>query len=111
MSSQVGTVVQPDIERYRYLSTASGACAVLPATSMYRMWYERSLALEVEVTRERSSRKVRTCAPTTSFCSEKRTSTYRPKRDELLLRVVLAFPNASRIGLVSRIFSVRVFSE
>ncbi len=31
--------------------------------------------------------------------------TYLPNRDELLLRTVLALPNASRIGLQDRILS------
>ena len=35
----------------------------------------------------------------------KKISTYFPKRDELLLRFVLALPNASRMGFASRIFS------
>ena len=38
-------------------------------------WYDRSFAFDVEVTRERSSRQVLTCAPTTSQVSENRTST------------------------------------
>lgn len=39
----------------------------------------------------------------TGLDNKKRTWMYFPNRDELSLRVVLAFPNASRIGLVARI--------
>ena len=87
------------------MSIPSGQCGD-PFTTWYSTWYERSFAFPVCVTLERSSRNVRISAPTTSLSALNCTRTYRPKRDEFLFRVVFALPNASRIGLVSRILSV-----
>ena len=50
-------------------------------------------------------RKVGVSAPTTALSAENCTSTILPKRLLLLLRVVLALPKASRMGLVPMILS------
>ena len=54
--------------------------------------------------RERSSRYVRIAAPLMAFLPSNWISMNFPKRDELSLRTVFAFPNASSRGLDSKTF-------
>jgi len=72
------------------------------------MWKLRS-GSPTEVTRDFSSRYVEMVMVPISPFSENRMIWNLPKRDELLLRVVLALPNASRTGFV--LFMISVISS
>ena len=73
------------------------------------MWYERSGSVMV-TTRDFSRRYVLMKAPLTVPSLAKCSRIIFPKREELLLRTVLALPNDSSSGLVERIASASLSS-